>query len=92
MLFQAIGEPDFPFGDSHARIVLKNNGKTVTIQKFDVANDGGILLPYNWNVRWGENSVTVVISGEEQADNLYTFYFDGTVEGESLNEDTLPTE
>jgi hypothetical protein len=84
IVFQAVGEPDWPFGYSHARIVLKRNGETVTKHKFDVANDGGVLHPENWSVRWEENCVKVMISGEEQPDAFYTYYFDGTVRHESL--------
>ena len=84
IVFQAIGEPDWPFGYSHARIVLKRNGGIVAKRKFDVANDGGVLHPDNWSVRWEENCVKVIISGEEQADELYTYFFDGTVRDESL--------
>ncbi|MBR3153951.1 MAG: hypothetical protein IKF10_02995 [Lachnospiraceae bacterium] len=79
IVFQAVGEPDWPFGYSHARIVLKRNSETVTTHKFDVANDGGVLHPENWSVRWEENCVKVIISGEEQPDAFYTYYFDGTV-------------
>lgn len=84
IIFQAVGEPDWPFGYSHARIVLKRNGETVTKQIFDVANDGGVLHPENWSVRWEENCVKVIISGEEQPDALYTYFFDGAVRHESL--------
>lgn len=42
-MYQSVGEPDWPFGYSHARFVLKHDGSTVTKYKFDVANDGGIL-------------------------------------------------
>lgn len=84
IVFQAVGEPDWPFGYSHARIVLKRNGETVTKHKFDVANDGGVLHPENWSVRWEENCVKVMISGEEQPDTFYTYDFDGTVRHESL--------
>ncbi len=63
---------------------MKRNGETVTKRKFDVANDGGVLHPENWSVRWEENCVNVIISGEEQADELYTYFFDGTVRYESL--------
>ena len=79
IVFQAVGEPDWPFGYSHARIVLKRNGETVTTHKYDVANDGGVLHPENWSVRWEENCVKVIISGEEQPDAFFTYYFDGTV-------------
>ena len=79
IVFQTVGEPDWPFGYSHARIVLKRNGETVTKQKFDVANDGGVLHPENWSVRWEENCVKVIISGEEQPDARYTYFFVGAV-------------
>ena len=85
IVFQAVGEPDWPFGYSHARIVLKRNGEIVTKRKFDVANDGGALHPENWSVRWEENCVKVIISGEEQPDAFYAFFFDGTVRHESRN-------
>ncbi len=84
IVFQAIGEPDWPSGYSHAGIVLKRNGKIVAKRKYNVSNDGGVLLPDNWSVSWEENCVKVIISGEEQSDELYTFFFDGTVRCESL--------
>ena len=84
IVFQAVGEPDWPFGYSHARIVLKRNGETVIKHKFDVANDGGVLHPENWSVHWEENCVKVTITGEEQPDAFYTYFFDGTVRHESL--------
>ena len=89
VIFQAVGEPDWPFGYSHARIVLKHNGEVITKRKFDVANDGGDLHPDNWNVCWEENCVKVIISGEEQAAELYAYFFDGTVRYESLAEREL---
>ncbi len=84
IVFQAVGEPDWPFGTSHAGIVLKHNGETVAKRKYDVADDGGVLHPDNWSVRWEENCVKVILSGEEQSDELYTYFFDGTVRHESL--------
>ena len=72
VLYQSVGEPDWPFGASHARLVLKRDGKAVTKFKFDVANDGGTLHADSWRVVWREDSVEVTISGEEQHDVLYT--------------------
>ena len=79
LLYQSVGEPDWPFGDSHAQFVLKRNGKIITKYQFDVANDGSILYPDSWRVTWKENGAEVLISGEEQPDILYTLSFDGTV-------------
>lgn len=88
IIFQAVGEPDFPFGDSHARIVLKSKNETVTKYNFDVANDGGILYPENWTAEWQSNCVLVTVFGEEQKDTLYTFWFDGKTDVEIIDEDS----
>lgn len=77
IIFQEVGEPDWPFGYSHARIVLKKGRQTVAKYRFDVANDGGILYPENWTVKWQDTCVQAIISGEEQDDRVYTFYFEG---------------
>ena len=77
LLLQQIGEPDWPFGYTHARLVLKDKSKTVAMHSFDVANDGGIIDAENWKVTWKENCVEAVISGEEQNDNQFILYFNG---------------
>ena len=78
IIFQAVGEPEWPFGNTPARIVVKAEDKTVTKYDFDVANDGKTLCPENWVVEWQDACVQAVISGEEQNDTKYTFYFDRT--------------
>lgn len=75
VLFQTVGEPEFPFGNSHARLVLKRNGKVVAKHRLDVANDGKNLCKDNWHISWGEDSVEAVISGEEQQDEVIVLYF-----------------
>ena len=79
LLFQSVGEPDWPFGASHAGLVLKHDGKNVTEYRFDVANDGKNLCADNWQVTWRDSSVEVLIMGEEQQDALYSLTFDGDV-------------
>ena len=76
VLFQSVGDPDWPFGHSHARITLKQDDKTMEQFKLDVANDGGVLHPENWHVSWDDTCVIITISGEEQDDALYTLYYD----------------
>lgn len=86
MLLQNIGEPDWPFGYSHARLVLKHKGKTVTRHKFDVAN-GGILCPGSWSATWQDDCVEVTVSTvstEEQRDVFYSLCFDGRTERTQL--------
>ena len=76
LLFQQVGDPDWPFGYTHARLLLKDEAGTIAKYPFDVANDGGALDQENWRVNWEETCVKVIISGEEQPDKLYTLYFD----------------
>ena len=76
VLFQSVGDPDWPFGHSHARITLKQDDKSIKQFKLDVANDGGVLHPENWHVSWDDTCVIITISGEEQDDALYTLYYD----------------
>lgn len=79
--FQAVGEPDFPFGDSHARIVLKR-GNTILAKTgtLDVANDGGTLAKGNWDTEWKDDRAIVTLHGEEQPDAFVVLYFDGSIE------------
>lgn len=77
VLLQQIGEPDFPFGYTHARLVLKNSGHTVVKTRFDAANDGAPLCSENWSQEWKEDYVEVVITAEEQEDAVYTLRYDG---------------
>lgn len=76
VLFQSVGDPDWPFGHSHARITLRQDDKTIEQFKLAVANDGGVLHPENWHVSWDDTCVIITISGEEQDDALYTLYYD----------------
>ena len=71
LLFQQVGEPDWPFGHTHARLVLKDESGTIVKYSFDVLNDGGNVHPDLWQVTWKENCVEAVISGEEQSNIQY---------------------
>ena len=77
LLFQQIGEPDWPFGYTHARLFLKDELGTIAKYSFDVRNDGASVHSDSWQVIWKEDSVEVVISGKEQNDEQYILYFDG---------------
>lgn len=79
LIYQNIGEPDFPYGYAHVRLILKCGQETITEHRFDVADDGGSPTAEQWNVDWENSCVRVTVSGEEQPDYLYILYFDGTV-------------
>ena len=83
--FQQVGDPDFPFGHTHVRLLLKDGKQTVSKHRFDVANDGGNMNLGLWNVTWKDGFVEAVISGEEQQDYQVMLYFDGDIETSQLD-------
>lgn len=80
LLLQTVGEPYFPFGEAHGRLVLKNGENIVARKDFEIANDGASFSAGNWSVTWYDNYVEVILSGEEQYDELVTLYYDGQTE------------
>ena len=85
LVFQQIGDPDWPFGHTHARLVLKDESGTVARYSFDMANDGGVASPEDWKVTWREDCAEAVISGKEQNDNQYILFFDGKKDSNQLD-------
>ena len=85
LLFQQVGDPDWPFGSTHARVILKDGNKIITKYKFDVHNDGANVSENSWIVDWNDDSVDYVVYGEEQSDQLYRVFFDGHVISKSLD-------
>ena len=85
IILQQIGDPYFPFGYTHARIILKNESDTTTKYKFDVANDGGNISENAWHVIWQDDYVEIIVVGEEQYDQQYDLYYDGSVETKQLD-------
>ena len=88
LLFQQVGDPDWPFGYTHARLILKDEDGTIASYRFDVANDGGAVQSDSWQVIWKNFCVEAVISGEEQRDTRYILYFDGKTDSVQLDTPT----
>lgn len=84
LLFQQVGDPDWPFGYTHARLILKDESGTIVKYPFDVANDGCNVSPNSWQVTWKDTCVEAVISGEEQNDRQYILYFNGKIDFNQL--------
>ncbi len=82
--FQAVGEPYWPFGASPGRLVLTEGNHKISKVNFEIRNDGGWLLIGNWKVTWFDDRVEVILSGEEQSDELWTLFFDGNIDSEQL--------
>ena len=85
LLFQQAGDPDWPFGHTHARLVLKNEAGTIAKHSFDIADDGANARSDLCQVTWKAAQVEGVISGEEQNDNQYILFFNGKTDSVQLD-------
>jgi hypothetical protein len=84
VILQSVGSPIF-FSAADGRFVLKEGNKTVIKYKFTLHDDGGVIRSSIWDVEWQSDSVSIIVSGSEQADQLYELYFDGHVEETQLD-------
>ena len=85
LLFQQVGDADWPFGHTHARLVLKDEAGTIAKYAFDIANDGANASSDLCQVTWKATQVEAVISGEEQDDNQYILFFSGETGSNQLD-------
>ncbi len=85
LLFQQVGDADWPFGHTHARLVLKDETGTIVKYSFDIANDGANASSDLCQVTWKAAQVEAVISGEEQNDNQYILFFNGNKDSNQLD-------
>lgn len=84
LVIYSVGEPDFPFGAAHGRLVLKGKEKTVAYRSFEVANDGARFYDSDIETTWYGDRVEVVVSGSEQRDELVTLRFNGQTSSRRL--------
>lgn len=74
-----IGEPDWPFGPTHCRFELYIDEKRIAKYPFSVRNDGMSCSENNFSILWGEDSVKIGVSGEEQSEKEYVLDFQGKI-------------
>lgn len=84
LVIYSVGEPNFPFGAAHGRLVLKDKEKTVAYRSFEVANDGARFYDGDLETTWYIDRVEVVVSGSEQRDELVTLRFNGQTSSRRL--------
>lgn len=80
LMLQMKGEPDWPFGSTYGRIIVKYDDKILKKVKFEIHDDGAILGKENWNVVWGVAGVWVTLMGSEQNDQVLQIMYDGTID------------
>lgn len=72
IIFQAVGEPEFPFGRTKVKVTLvnSNNIKVKSFKKY-ISDDGATASKSNIAVNWKENYVEVILKGSEQKDDIH---------------------
>ena len=86
LVLQAVGEADFPFGSASGRLVLYEGKSRISKADFELRDDGRNIRSSIWEVTWHEDSVEVILSGDEQFDEQIILYFDGRKEAKQLTD------
>lgn len=70
LIFEQMGDPEWPFGSTDVRLTLKNNGgKIIERVSTQISNDGANASEYNINsIDWNEDSVIIVLQASEMED------------------------
>ncbi len=76
LLFHEKGEPDFPFGYSHAKITLYKDEEKINEFYKDVADDGAHFRKDNYSVEWMPVGVVITFYGSEQSDQKMGVLFE----------------
>lgn len=86
LVLQAVGEADFPFGSASGRLILYEGKSRISKADFELFDDGGSIRTSIWKVTWHEDSVEVILFGDEQFDEQIILYFDGKKERKQLTD------
>ncbi len=72
IIFQAVGEPEWPFGRTKVKVTLVNsyNMKIKSFKEY-IRDDGATASKYNIDVNWKDNYVEVILKGSEQKDDIH---------------------
>lgn len=84
LLLQSVGSPIF-FSSADGQLVLKEGRKKIAAHKFVLSDNGGSVREDIWQVSWEEDYVEVLISGDEQNDELIKINYNGKSDSEQLN-------
>lgn len=72
IIFQAVGEPEWPFGRTKVKVTLVN-AKNRKIKSFEeyISDDGATAREENIEVNWNTDYVEVILRGGEQEDDVH---------------------
>lgn len=89
VVFQAVGEADWPFGASHAKVTVKNEDRIVDSFRQDIYDDGGQFRPANYSVEWMKYGVIITFMGSEQPDREVEVFYDGRDSFEGYSDEEI---
>ncbi len=76
VLFQAVGEPDWPFGDTKVKVsLLDENDKEIDSFIESISDDGSMARDSNIDIEWFDTFVQITLSGSEQSDEIYDIQY-----------------
>lgn len=72
--------------NNKGRLVLYEGKSRISKADFELFDDGGSIRSSIWEVTWHEDSVEVILSGDEQFNEQMILYFDGEKERKQLTD------
>lgn len=89
VVFQAVGEADWPFGASHAKVTVKDEDRIIKTFRQDIFDDGGQFRPANYSVEWMKYGVIITFMGSEQPDREFEVFYDGRDSFEGYSDEEI---
>ena len=89
VVFQAVGEADWPFGASHAKVTVKDENRIVESFRQDISDDGVQFRPANYSVEWMKYGVIITFMGSEQLDREVVIFYDGKDSFEGYSDEEI---
>ena len=72
IIFQAVGEPEWPFGRTKVKVTLINsNNKKINSFEEYISDDGAVAEKENIKVNWYDDYVEITLIGGEQKDDIH---------------------
>lgn len=89
VLFQSVGEADWPFGYSHAKVTVYDGKKKIKSFREDIADDGAAFREDNYSVSWMLYGLVITFKGSEQGDREEEIFYDGRDSFKGYSEDEI---
>lgn len=89
---QMKGEPEWPFGSTYGRIIVRYDDGIIRKFDFVILDDGAMLRRENWDVVWAEAGVRITLKGSEQDNQMIEILYDGTEEFYGYSEEQITAE